>query len=126
MQLNPEITYGNLLTILGMAVAALGVFGKLVGELGTLKTSVNGALDTIKESFKGELALLRQLLASSSERIDRMERRHDERMAQTDRQIAIQQEEQKKMTMVLERVIGQHEAINWDGRNERRASERRG
>ena len=96
MQFDPTITNGNILTAATMVVTVLGAY----------------------YSLKGELAIFRQLLQSHNDRVDRLERRHEERLTMLE-------QNERKLTTALERIIGQNEErVRWDGL-ERRETDRR-
>lgn len=97
MNVNPEITIGNLLTAITIAIAAVGAYYALKNSVQTLSNEVTHSL-----------AAIRELLRIHNERVDRMERRYEERF------IGIE-ETLKRLTGIVERLTGR-----WDGYERRR------
>lgn len=97
MTVNPEITVGNIITAATIAVAAVGAYYALKGSVQTLSNEVTHSL-----------AAIRELLKIHNERVDRMERRYDERFLGIEETLS-------RLTSVVERLTGR-----WDGYERRR------
>lgn len=92
MNLNPEITIGNLITAVAIIASVVGAYHALKGSVQNLSSSVDNNLSAIRE-----------LLRIHNDRVDRMERRYEERFSTVEETLS-------RLTSVVERLSGR-----WDG-----------
>lgn len=92
MTFNGEIQLGHLLIASSMVLSVIGAFYKI----------------------QSKLDIFQHLLESYNARTDRLEKRHEERLT-------LLEQNERRLTNVVERIVGQNEErIRWDGL-ERRA-----
>jgi hypothetical protein len=87
---NSEITVGNLINVVTMIVIAIGAF----------------------HALKGELSVIKQVIQHQGDRVDRMERRHEERMTVGEHRMAKLEENHNLLTRMMEHQRGQYEGIS--------------
>jgi hypothetical protein len=91
-----EITLGNLLTVAAFLGAVVSAFYGL----------------------RGKLDVVAALMEQHNKRVEQMERRHEQRLTKLE-------ENDHKLTEMVQQLIGQNdERVRWDG-HERRARDRR-
>jgi flagellar capping protein FliD len=97
VSINSEITVGNIITAATIAVAAIGSYHALKGSVHALAQEVTHSLASIRE-----------LLAIHNARVDRIEKRYEERFSTIEETLA-------RLTAIVERLSGR-----WDGYERRR------
>lgn len=97
MTVNSEITVGNIITAVTIAVTAIGAYYAL-----------RNSVQSLAQEVTHNLAAIRELLRVHNERVDRMERRYEERFSVIEETLA-------RLARVVERLSGR-----WDGYERRR------
>lgn len=97
MTFTPEITTGNLLTVIAFVVSVIGMFYGL----------------------KGKAEVMFALFEEHNKRVERMETRHEQRLTQLE-------QNHRTLTDVVQQLIGQDtERRRWDGLERRHGNEPR-
>ena len=97
MNINSEITVGNIIMAVTIVVTAIGAYHAL-----------KGSVQTLSHDVAHNLSAIRELLRIHNERVDRMEKRYEDRFSTVENTMS-------RLTSVVERLSGR-----WDGYERRR------